>query len=843
MKSNKGFSLIFVIITTSFVGILIAILMHLSLVNIRMKELNRKSERNFYSTESALDQYTKDWEEYASNMLAKAYQETLEDYGNIMTNGGVDKDLANQIAALYVSYLAAGDAANPGVVPNAATVFESSPKEYFPNHKDDIGACFKDTYSQSCSIATDAAVTANITKHRTMYESKMISYGDKVELRLNLSERETKGSQYERAFVLKNVIVKETEADGTETIIHADIKIKVPELSFAKSAIYPEYTRYALIADKKLEVKGNNTVIDGYLYSGTGGVDINAPGFELTGNCERFINRGDLRFFSGASAVINAKNVWVENVITEKENPSSTADVTVNANNTNFHVSNDLILNAPNSKVNIKGNYFGFSHNEQNDTGDVDISDYSSAILVNGKNTSLSMDLSEAYLAGHAYVSAKGADGDSVSNGAIMLGQSMGVKSDQIAYMIPSEYLTGKRNPVTILAGEVDKTDSEFALDATHISDPAKLEEIKSLVKDSAPVVKRYYKIGSIVLCYLYYNFKDEKCATTYYENNWLGTAAGSKQLAANASKGNYIGDGVKVDASTYLLAGSVASVNKAPGSGALSLSTSAFPYEKYETLSPSGNTMKPSDDSNRTMALQLARTQLRQYMNYQLRLMESASIINPDGGNRFISKDNETYRMFRQVMEGASAANDMFKADGEKATFEVPEETSGAYEGSGSGSYVSDTNIGTGEYARIIKVKIDADSNPATPDEDSYVYLFYNPVNEVRLQEFINNYSRKPQGIVVSYGDLNLNGVTEFKGMIICGGTANVPAGSSNVKLTADEIRVQKTFEKIQEIGDKYDILKYFAGFTASAGGVTKDSKLNVGDGFSYENWQKNAE
>lgn len=825
MKSNKGYSLIFVIISTSLVGILIATLMHLSIVNVKMKEVNRKAEKNFYRAEAILDQYQKDLEQYAARMMKKAYSETLEEYSTIANDS--DRDLLNQISGLYLTYLVTGEAAGKGLSQMDIKALDNL--HYFPDHKN---KCFED-YS-IMNIPVSVIDTGEVLQNNSLYAAGILSFGTTMDLHLNMTKRASEGSAYERVLIIRGVKVKETDPDGIESIIETDIKIKVPEITLGQSDIYPEYTRYALIADTGVDIGDgkNNVSVEGNLYAGAGGISLSALNFSMKGST--LVDRGDIALYgssNGTSAKFDVTDIWAENIRTEKS-LTSTNPVTFSAmgmSDVTLHVSNDLVLNAPNSNVDIKGNYKGFSFNENNDATSGVSGEYSSAVLVNGKNSNLYMDLGQGLIAGKAFVSSKGAEEaeNTASNGAIMLGQSMGIKSDQLAYLIPSDYLTNKKNPV-VLTG-ADNTDSEFALDAGHIKDDAERAKIESLLKPGQPVTKRYYKLrggSGIVLCYLFYNFKDAKAATTYFREYWLNSHPES--LEKNAENGGYVDSRVKMSAASLLIAGSIAKVERAHD-GSLNFTPVANPYEKYMDLPASAQ--NADDASLQGSAQSMSKTELRKYAGYQMRLMYDPSLTIPGGGNRFKLKEEDQYRMFRQVIAGADYVNDVFKADGEKVSFRNDGPAPSAdYTGSGG----SDLKIGIDDHenARVVHVCYNG-TDWAT------VYLFYNPDTPVDLSTggWFSGAGRESRGIVVAYGDVNIG--SDFQGSIICGGRAAFT--NANVKLTADEVLVQAVFNKLKADGDLYDILKYFAGFTEETSGTRRDkSILNVGAGFSYENWKK---
>lgn len=74
--------------------------------------------------------------------------------------------------------------------------------------------------------------------------------------------------------------------------------------------------------------------------------------------------------------------------------------------------------------------------------------EYNSAVLVNGKNTELDLTgLTKLSLAGNAYVNANNTDG-TYANNDIRTGESISIKSNQRAYLVPAELLKFNANPV-----------------------------------------------------------------------------------------------------------------------------------------------------------------------------------------------------------------------------------------------------------------------------------------------------------------------------------------------------------------------------------------------------------
>ena len=89
---------------------------------------------------------------------------------------------------------------------------------------------------------------------------------------------------------------------------------------------------------------------------------------------------------------------------------------------------------------------------EQYKNAQMNGADLSSAIVINGKNTTL--DLSEAQkvmLAGRNYIASSKVSGNRSNKNDIITGESITVKGTQLAYLVPSEIIGDgtKGNPMT----------------------------------------------------------------------------------------------------------------------------------------------------------------------------------------------------------------------------------------------------------------------------------------------------------------------------------------------------------------------------------------------------------
>ncbi|HWT26556.1 MAG TPA: hypothetical protein VN131_01325, partial [Mobilitalea sp.] len=147
--------------------------------------------------------------------------------------------------------------------------------------------------------------------------------------------------------------------------------------------------------------------------------------------------------FTGADGTTELPFIWADNLITETSS-NFTSATTMNIRGISI-IKDDLVLDGYNSDVNLlSGAYIGYTGTH---------SAKGSAIMINGSGSSLNLSgLSSLMLAGRANVSVDNtvspADKNAVTD--ILTGESVAIKSDQKAYLIPGRFLRDiLHNPVT----------------------------------------------------------------------------------------------------------------------------------------------------------------------------------------------------------------------------------------------------------------------------------------------------------------------------------------------------------------------------------------------------------
>ena len=138
--------------------------------------------------------------------------------------------------------------------------------------------------------------------------------------------------------------------------------------------------------------------------------------------------------------------VWADNIRTEITVPVGqdyTKPTTIDIDGTCI-VRDDLTLNGSYSNVTVKGAYVGYTATQ---------SSLGSSIIINGTGSTLDLSrVNSLILAGRAHVSVDDSKAGTTKVTDIMTGESVGIKSNQKAYLLPGRFIKDiKHNPVTSL--------------------------------------------------------------------------------------------------------------------------------------------------------------------------------------------------------------------------------------------------------------------------------------------------------------------------------------------------------------------------------------------------------
>lgn len=436
--NNNGSTLITVVIAISFVTILTAIILSTSVMNYRMKAVDRHAKDNFYYAEKALNDiyngigqetqiisaqkydayFKKPGDSYAEVKLAesnyrKAFlSEVMTNYTNLPTNpSGIDrfivtKDVTNKIASVKVN----------------------SVNEIKYQKKDGV------------TDVTDAA------------DADRVKIG--------------------------GVEIWSTDTEGNTSIISTDIIINCPSTDFLGANV--DVTDYGLIAGKGLYINGSDPVkIEGNVFAGIhaedssstekddygmgdliGGINIKDAKVTFEGN--NIVSKGDINLsgndpsctigIPGATGDANLPNVWFNSFrITNKASGNPKLDA-----NANLFALNDLEVNADKTTIELGGNYYGYNDKalpsgeksiEGMASSDREDSD-SSAIIVNGNKADIDLSgLKSLVLMGRAYIDFTGDGHTAYDDKVVATAESLALKTNQQLYLVPPDFIDGA-NPI-----------------------------------------------------------------------------------------------------------------------------------------------------------------------------------------------------------------------------------------------------------------------------------------------------------------------------------------------------------------------------------------------------------
>lgn len=483
-EKNQGFSLVLILISTILILTLGLTILSVSAMNIKMKRVDLGSKNNFYSAESAIDEINTGLEELVTEQIGKAYSDFLVSYSD--THPEKRKELLKKLSMDYVC---------ESLVPTTAP----------------------DASERLRKLLTD------FIEHTPIYNGTSCLKGVLINPITPGVQASLSRDDVNKAITIKDIYVEYRDQDY-KSIIQTDIVISIPsdmEFSGGSStgSVSHDLGEYAIIADQGLNI-GTDTLstdseIVGNTYAGVDGINICCSGSEGLIKAENLITKGDIKVQDKAKLKIQRKDVeqneiWANNIRTEN-NSSGDGDSCLEISG-KCYVNNDLLLNAKKSNVKIEGTYNGYLTNHYN--GNLTNYDNGSAIIINGKDSTLDMSgVSDLTVAGNAFIQVPNHDASGNSTGikGILTGESITMKGNQIAYLVPEECISVGHNPVLWSEHE----------DGVNVNLTELDDELECYV---ATYKKIFYKDSGPNVVYYYIVFKNEQSANDYivkyYEKN-----------------------------------------------------------------------------------------------------------------------------------------------------------------------------------------------------------------------------------------------------------------------------------------------------------------------------------
>lgn len=474
-RDNRGSTLLMVILCVAFISILGSIVISATVSNLKLKKANQRAKTNFYETEMALDEIKTGLEEVTAQAASAAYQKVLENYITIS-----EEEKKSLFAKAFVD----GIAEKLGGEPNALI------------YSTDFIASFIKQSPASLSVP----------------------------LGKNTLIKDTANSEAPKFITLSNIKVTYLDDNNFQTSISTNITINTPSMEFkAEKSYLPVYADFGLIADLKIALNASpSVVVNGNVYSGNEGIRLQ-HGSELTmDDADKIITRGNIEVSERSHLTIkNYPSLWARNIETLKG--MDTENPTILKINAKTYVADDFMLNAKNSDVTLAGEYYGYSYSTAFQRTDndglpslseekrVEAQD-SSAIIINGRNTSLDMEgVKKLFIAGRAVLNPNSAGNQTaMEQGNVYTGEALAIKGNQVAYLVPMEAIWTGANPVTL--EEYNSRPSDVAeVDYQLVSDD-KLN-LEDYVDGYSKI---FYQAGSQELVYYYLKFQSEEKANQY---------------------------------------------------------------------------------------------------------------------------------------------------------------------------------------------------------------------------------------------------------------------------------------------------------------------------------------
>lgn len=534
-KSNKGSSLVMVISIVAIIGIMAFTLLTVSLMTFQMKNTNMNSKKNFYSAEQVIDDISVGLQHDVSTAVGKAYAYTLENFSNVD-----ETTRKNNYVSKFQEELLALIEQSGGT---------SLAKHYDLDH---LRSMISSEVSSSASSLTVQAIGTNA-----------------------LNQDPEAGT-----FTIKNLLVTYVDDRNYMTKIQTDIVLSCPQIDFDQMSTSPlDLTSFTLVANEKTITNGFNIEVEGSAYLGNAGAELDTSGVTFKSQGEdgsKLITADNFYARQGSSLTVNEGiQAWARGVVVDSS--------TVELKGTTY-LNNDIVLlnsaggtadlsmsgllyayGNPSTAQNVAEVYkemadgtMAFQLADHNDTntgyGDTHPADFSSSILVNGNNAKVDLSgLKEMVLAGNSYVGAS-LKGD--NNTDILMGESLSLKSDQRAYLVPTGSLApycktyGGRNPMTGETFAALQEEMRKALGYTSVDQIKDVDYVKpaadsadnipqNLLKDGViGIRKEVYQVtvGTGVapkqMVYFFLVFDSEKSAADY-ANTYYG-----KQENLNSLKG-----------------------------------------------------------------------------------------------------------------------------------------------------------------------------------------------------------------------------------------------------------------------------------------------------------------
>lgn len=511
VKDVRGAALVYVIVAAAIIVLLGAATTATAYVNLRATQIQEKSDNNFYSADSIMNAIVSGLEAD----ISKAYELA---YTNIITNINTYTDMDKAEEEFNTQFLNELDTLLNDSPENGGSSFSFM---YSPSHIQG--------YVQEL-LPTDVAYTITALN------------GDNF---LDITDT---------GAVLRNLHVTYEDDTGYYDEITTDIRIDVPEFDpsfIEKSSVQIN----GIVIDDGLEIGYEDEYIDrgikinsnvyineresdhsAILMRDKMYLEIIAPDEVIVGGQIETQEQASLTI-KGSSDALTQIKFWTENFDFGRYTTAELIGL--------IFVDDDLEINGSHSNITLSGEYYGYGKDYEN-------VDSSSAININGAKSQLDIrKLDMLVLGGSSYIATADVAGlnnkDNTDN--IQTGESISVKSNQIAYLVDDKEFTSAdvanfvSNPMsyTQYSTMVSSNGGESKMFSRLLSKELSYKKADgtkwTYAAFGAEIVPIYSNVGEDGEVYLYLNFDDPDDAANYFVTAYKGNSLLSQRLRTYAAQ------------------------------------------------------------------------------------------------------------------------------------------------------------------------------------------------------------------------------------------------------------------------------------------------------------------
>ena len=538
--NNTGSTMMIVMVAVSLIAVLATVLMAMSYMNYNMKVTELNSKKNFYTAEVVLDQINVGLQKEISDSVEDAYVRAMQRY--TLEN---DIERNTNFANYYI-----GELRNRLRTASLDSQYQIAPIDTDGDGVYDCGLVHYLDASLQAAYANGNLKIGTIESSEPKMESVAISkINDAGDI-----EYESQG------LMLYNLRIEYTDANKFTSVIETDIRLKTPSLTLVTKTAMPNVFDYSLVADAGIlgGTTGTTTTFDGNVYAGKdtenptvdlGGISVtNSHNWTFEGE-SRIVSAGPVTVAGGTTSLkaTYETDCWFDSISLPKYVAADSGTLVLEGNT---YVRDDLTIDGNGAEVTLGGNYYGFGYG--------DTAEKSSAIVINGKNSSLDMSgLDRLMLGGNAYIQTSkvtyNVNGPFTAdhNVDILTGNSLAVKSDQIAYLVPAECIGVNGTEVKIGRNPMTKDEYLEWLDyeKKRVSGDTTFAnyQLVSFTKDTNTIGKSLgeydlngngYKtifrtINGETLCYLYLDLTEDGAANYYIDYYYAAETKMNRYIAA----------------------------------------------------------------------------------------------------------------------------------------------------------------------------------------------------------------------------------------------------------------------------------------------------------------------